>query len=80
MYLPYEMLRHLAPESMTTGQQRAADEQLGEIAALLSRGSRGRRVAHARRTDGKRPGGLVPSYLSKQRRKPTARGAAHHAA
>jgi hypothetical protein len=65
MYLPYQILRNLAPESMTTGQQRAADEQLGEIAALLSRGSRGRRVAHARRTDGKQRGGLVLSYLSK---------------
>ena len=80
MYLSYQTLRNLAPESMTTGQRRAADEQLGEIAAALSRGSRGRRVADARRTAGKRPGGLVLSVLSKQRRKRTARWVSHHAA
>ena len=37
MYLPYQVLRALAPEGMTPAEQRVADEQLGRIAAGLSR-------------------------------------------
>ena len=48
MYLPYQVLRALAPEGMTPADQRAADEQLGRIAAGLSRSWRhGAERAHA---------------------------------
>jgi hypothetical protein len=43
MYLPYLMLRNLAPRGMTAGEQREADEQLGQITAAVARW--GRRVA-----------------------------------
>ncbi len=43
MYIPYLMLRNLAPGAMTAAEQRAADEQLGRIVAVLAR--RSRRVA-----------------------------------
>lgn len=37
MYLPHQVLRAPAPGGMTPAEQRAADEQLGQIAAGLSR-------------------------------------------
>jgi len=37
MYQPYQVLRASGPEGMTPAEQRAADEQLGRIAAGLSR-------------------------------------------
>ena len=43
MYLPYVMLRNLAPPEMTPAEQREADEQLGQTAAALAR--YGHRVA-----------------------------------
>ena len=43
MYLSYQILRNLAPEPLTVAQQRAADDQLGRIAAALSRFGRSQR-------------------------------------
>jgi hypothetical protein len=40
MYVPYEILRNLAPAGMTGVQQREADDQLGRIAAGFMRGGR----------------------------------------
>lgn len=37
MYVPYQMLRNLAPQETTPGQQREADEQLGQITAAVTR-------------------------------------------
>lgn len=51
MYLPYVMLRNLAPGGMTADEQRAADEQLGRIVAAVAR--RRRRVT-ARAESGSR--------------------------
>jgi hypothetical protein len=51
VYLPYVMLRNLAPGGMTAAEQRAADEQLGRIVAAVAR--RRRRVA-ARAESGSR--------------------------
>jgi hypothetical protein len=65
MFLSYQMLRSLAPDTLTIAQQRAADEQLGEIAAVLSAGGRGRWVSRARRTRSNGSGGLLASRLSK---------------
>jgi hypothetical protein len=42
MYLPYQMLRHLAHQDMTAAEQREADEEPGRIAAAVTRS--GRRV------------------------------------
>jgi hypothetical protein len=39
MFLPYQMLRNLAPREMTAREQRETDEQLGQIAAAVSRRS-----------------------------------------
>ena len=39
MYLSDQMLRNLAPREMAGSQQRAADEQLGRIAAAVARWS-----------------------------------------
>ena len=65
MFVPYQMLRILAPETVTIAQQRAADEQLGEIAAALSVGGRGRRLSRGRRTSSNGSGGVMLSRLSK---------------
>jgi hypothetical protein len=43
VYLPYQMQRNLAPREMTANQQREADEQLGQLAAAVTRW--GHRVA-----------------------------------
>jgi hypothetical protein len=43
MYMPYVMLRNLAPGGMTAAEQRQTDEQLGRLVAAMAR--RGRRVA-----------------------------------
>jgi hypothetical protein len=59
VYLPYVMLRNLAPGGMTAKEQRAADEQLGRTVAAVARwrrrvtaptasGSRSRRWLKAR--------------------------------
>lgn len=80
MYLSYQNLRYLAPESMTVAQQRAADEQLGELAALLSRGARGWRRTRSRRTNGTGSAQLAPDQISKVGRKAAACEIAHHAA
>jgi hypothetical protein len=37
VYLSYEILRNLQPREMTAGEQREADEQLGETAAAAAR-------------------------------------------
>jgi hypothetical protein len=37
MYVPDQMLRNLAPRELTAGQQREADEQLGQISASVTR-------------------------------------------
>jgi hypothetical protein len=37
VYFSYLMLRNLAPRGMTAGEQREADEQLGQIAAAAAR-------------------------------------------
>jgi hypothetical protein len=37
MYVSHQALRILAPDGMTAAEQREADEQLGRIAAALSR-------------------------------------------
>ena len=37
MYFSYLMLRNLVPGTMAPGEQRMADEQLGRIAAALTR-------------------------------------------
>jgi hypothetical protein len=39
MYLPYQILRNLAPREMTVREQRETDEQRGQIAAAVSRRS-----------------------------------------
>jgi hypothetical protein len=65
VFLSYEMLRNLAPETLTIAQQRAADEQLGEFAAVLSVGGRGRWLSRERRARGNGSGGLLASRLSK---------------
>jgi hypothetical protein len=39
MFLPYQMLRNLAPREMTAREQREADEQWGQIAAAVARRS-----------------------------------------
>ena len=39
MYLSDQMLRNLAPREIAGSQQRAADEQLGRIAAAVARWS-----------------------------------------
>jgi hypothetical protein len=45
MYVPYEILRNLAPAGLTVVQQREADDQLGRIAAgLMRRGRAGGRT------------------------------------
>jgi hypothetical protein len=43
VYLSYQMLSNLAPREMTSCEQREADEQLGQIAARVTRW--GHRVA-----------------------------------
>lgn len=43
MYLPYQMLRNLAPREVTAREQREGDEQRGQIAAAVAR--RSHRVA-----------------------------------
>jgi hypothetical protein len=80
MYLTYETLRYLTPEATTTAQQRAADERLGELAAVLSRGRRGRRLTQSLRTNGNGSGGLMRDHISKSGRKTAAREIPHHAA
>jgi hypothetical protein len=65
MFVPYQMVRNLAPETLTISQQRAADEQLGQIAAALSIGGRGRRISRGRRTSSNGSGGVTFSRLSK---------------
>jgi len=65
VFLPYQMLRNLAPDTLTINQQRAADEQLGEIVAVLSRGSRGRWLSRGRRVSSNGSGGLALGQLSK---------------
>ena len=45
MYVPYLMLRNLGPQAMTAGEQRRADDQLGQLAAALARATRSRRQA-----------------------------------
>jgi hypothetical protein len=37
MYLSHQMLSNLAPRTTTAGQQREADEQLGQVAAAVAR-------------------------------------------
>ena len=39
MYLPYQMLRNLAPREVTAREQREGDEQRGQIAAAVARRS-----------------------------------------
>jgi hypothetical protein len=72
MFVPYQMLRNLAPETLTISQQRAADEQLGEIAAALSTVGRGRRIARQRRTSSNGSGGVTFGRLSKAAAAPKA--------
>jgi hypothetical protein len=36
MYMPFTMLRALSPRDMTATERRAADEQLGKVAASLA--------------------------------------------
>jgi hypothetical protein len=80
VYQSYLIQRYLTPESMTTTQQRAADERLGEIAAALSRGHRGWRLTRFLRTTGNGSGGLGLYHISKSGRKTTACEIPHHAA
>jgi len=65
MFLPYLILRNLAPETLTINQQRAADEQLGELAAVLSRGGRVPWLSRVRRTSSNGSGQLVLGQISK---------------
>jgi hypothetical protein len=65
VFLSYQILRNLAPETPTTSQQRAADEQLGEMAAALSRRGRTRWHAHGRRAGRVGSGGLTLRRISK---------------
>ena len=37
VYQPYQMLSNLAPREMTADQQRAVDEQRGQVAAAVAR-------------------------------------------
>jgi hypothetical protein len=39
MFLPYQMLRNLAPREITAREQREGDEQRGQIAAAVARRS-----------------------------------------
>jgi hypothetical protein len=53
VYQPYVMLRNLAPRDMTRGEQREADEQLGQLAAAVARwgdrvAARSRRILRGR--------------------------------
>jgi hypothetical protein len=80
MYLTSETLRYLAPEAMTTAQQRAADQRLGEIAAALTRGHRGWRLTRSLRTTGNGSGGLGLYPISKSARKTASCEIPHHAA
>jgi hypothetical protein len=45
VYLPYQILRNLGPQDMTTGHQREVDDQLGRVIAGLTRRVRPERPA-----------------------------------
>jgi hypothetical protein len=80
MFVSYQILSNLAPETPTTSQQRAADEQLGRIAAALSGVGRGRRHWAGRQARSGGSSGLTLGQLSKNASKATACGISHHAA
>lgn len=65
MYLSYQLLRNLAPQSITPAQQRAADEQLGRIAATLARRARADRHGAACKDSGAGNGGRSAGRISK---------------
>jgi len=78
MYLPYQMLRNLAPREMTAREQREGDEQRGQIAAAVAR--RSHRVAvrvHAVSGPAGRDDGHQPTAFRKAGS--TRRRAAHRA-
>jgi hypothetical protein len=37
VYLPYQILRNLGPQDITTAHQREVDDQLGRVVAALTR-------------------------------------------
>ena len=77
MYLSDQMLRNLTPREMTASQQRESDEQLGQIAAALTRW--GHRVTAQVHAAAARPGrhGHQPTVFRKAG--PALRRAAHRA-
>jgi hypothetical protein len=74
MYLPYEILRNLAPDELTGIQQREVDNQLGRLAAGLMR--RGRPEGRPAECSGRSTGLRVQSRtgISKLRRDATRPG------
>jgi len=70
VYLPYQILRSLGPQSMTAAQQREADELLGSLVAGMARPARPDRKAAACGDSGAGQGGRIIGQISKSGSRP----------